>query len=92
MLKTLAAAATIALSALLPLTAAAQEATADAAAPVEITDFSIGSPDAKVQVTEYASFTTPPSGRSSRPITSTPARSASPTARSISTATASGPP
>lgn len=59
MLKTLAAAATIALSALLPLTAAAQEATADAAAPVEITDFSIGSPDAKVQVTEYASFTCP---------------------------------
>lgn len=59
MLKTLAAAATIALSALLTLTAAAQEATADAAAPVEITDFSIGSPDAKVQVTEYASFTCP---------------------------------
>ena len=59
MLKTLVAAATIALSALLPLSATAQEATADAAAPVEITDFSIGSPDAKVQITEYASFTCP---------------------------------
>ncbi|ESW61902.1 MAG: thiol-disulfide oxidoreductase [Rhodobacter sp. CACIA14H1] len=59
MLKTLAAAATLALTALLPLSATAQEATADAAAPVEITDFSIGSADAKVQITEYASFTCP---------------------------------
>lgn len=59
MLKKLAAAATLALAALLPLSASAQEAAADTAAPVEITDFSIGSPDAKVQVTEYASFTCP---------------------------------
>jgi len=59
MLKTLAAAATLALAALLPLSATAQEATADAAAPVEITDFSVGSPDAKVKITEYASFTCP---------------------------------
>jgi len=59
MLKTLAAAATLALTALLPLSATAQEATADAAAPVEIADFSIGSADAKVQITEYASFTCP---------------------------------
>ena len=58
MLKTIAAAATLALAALMPMSTAAQDTTADAAA-VEITDFSIGSPDAKVQVTEYASFTCP---------------------------------
>lgn len=59
MLKKLAAAATLALAAMMPLSASAQEATADAAAPVEITDFSLGSPDAKVEIIEYASFTCP---------------------------------
>lgn len=58
MLKTLAAVATLALATLLPMAAAAEDAAADAAA-VEVTDFAIGSPDAKVQVTEYASFTCP---------------------------------
>jgi protein-disulfide isomerase len=57
MLKTLAAAATIALAGLLPLSATAQEA--EATTPVEITDFSLGPADAKVQITEYASFTCP---------------------------------
>lgn len=57
MLKTLAAAATIALVGLLPLSATAQEA--EATTPVEITDFSLGPADAKVQITEYASFTCP---------------------------------
>lgn len=59
MLKTLAA-ATIAFAGLLPLSGAAQESTTEApATTVEVTDFSIGSPDAKVQITEYASFTCP---------------------------------
>ena len=57
MLKKLAAAATIALVALFPLTAPAQEA--ETTTPVEITDFSLGPADAKVQITEYASFTCP---------------------------------
>lgn len=57
MLKTLAAAATIALAGLIPLSATAQEA--EATTPVEITDFSLGPADAKVQITEYASFTCP---------------------------------
>jgi protein-disulfide isomerase len=57
MLKKLAAAATIALVALFPLTALAQEA--ETTTPVEITDFSLGPADAKVQITEYASFTCP---------------------------------
>ena len=56
MLKTLAAAASIALAGLLPMSAVAQEAET---APVEITDFSLGPADAKVQITEYASFTCP---------------------------------
>jgi len=59
MLKTLAAAATLSLAALLPLSASAQEAAATDAPAVEITDFSVGSPDAKVTITEYASFTCP---------------------------------
>ncbi len=59
MLKTLATAATLALAALLPLSASAQEAAATDAAPVEITDFSVGSADAPVKITEYASFTCP---------------------------------
>jgi protein-disulfide isomerase len=57
MLKKLAAAATIALVALFPLSAPAQEA--EATTPAEITDFSLGPVDAKVQITEYASFTCP---------------------------------
>ena len=57
MLKTLAAAASIALAGLLPLSATAQEA--ETTTPVEITDFSLGPADAKVQITEYASFTCP---------------------------------
>lgn len=59
MLKTLAAAATLSLAALLPFGAYAQEAAATDAPAVEITDFSIGSSDAKVKMTEYASFTCP---------------------------------
>lgn len=59
MLKTLATAATLALAALLPLSASAQETAATDAAPVEITDFSVGSADAPVKITEYASFTCP---------------------------------
>jgi protein-disulfide isomerase len=59
MLKTLATAATLALAALLPLSASAQEAAATDAATVEITDFSVGSADAPVKITEYASFTCP---------------------------------
>lgn len=52
-------AATLALT-LLPFGAIAQEATTEAApAAVEIQDFSLGSPDAKVEVIEYASFTCP---------------------------------
>lgn len=52
-------AATLALT-LLPFGAIAQEATTEAApATVEIQDFSLGSPDAKVEVIEYASFTCP---------------------------------
>nr|WP_232489161.1 DsbA family protein [Rhodobacter amnigenus] len=57
MLKTLAAAATIALAGLLPVAATAQDTATEA--PVEITDFSVGPADAKVQITEYASFTCP---------------------------------
>lgn len=53
-------AATLALTLLAFGPAAAQEATTDAApAKVEIQDFSLGSPDAKVEVIEYASFTCP---------------------------------
>lgn len=59
MLKTLAAAATLSLAALLPLSATAQEAPATDAPAVEITDFSLGSVDAPVKITEYASFTCP---------------------------------
>lgn len=59
MLKSLATAATLSLAALLPLSAAAQEATATDAPAVEITDFSLGSADAPVKITEYASFTCP---------------------------------
>lgn len=59
MLKTLATAATLALAALLPLSASAQEAAATETPPVEITDFSMGSADAPVKIVEYASFTCP---------------------------------
>jgi protein-disulfide isomerase len=59
MLKTLATAATLTLAALLPLSASAQEAAATDAPTVEITDFSMGSADAPVKITEYASFTCP---------------------------------
>ncbi|WP_434616146.1 DsbA family protein [Tabrizicola sp. M-4] len=59
MLKTLAAAATLSLAALLPFSATAQEAPATDAPAVEITDFSMGSADAPVKITEYASFTCP---------------------------------
>lgn len=59
MLKTLAAAAALSLTALLPLSSAAQEAAATDAPAVEITDFSMGSADAPVKITEYASFTCP---------------------------------
>lgn len=57
MLKTLAAAATIALAGLLPLAATAQDTATET--PVQVDDFSLGAPDAKVQITEYASFTCP---------------------------------
>lgn len=59
MLKTLATAATLAIAALLPLSASAQEAAATDTPAVEITDFSLGSADAPVKITEYASFTCP---------------------------------
>ncbi|WP_407925238.1 DsbA family protein [Paragemmobacter aquarius] len=58
MLKTLVAALALALT---PMLATAQEnavTTPDVAA-VEVQDFSIGDPAAKVQITEYASFTCP---------------------------------
>lgn len=58
MLKTLAAVVAFALT---PLLAHAQEnaVTAPEAAAVEVQDFSLGDPAAKVQITEYASFTCP---------------------------------
>lgn len=59
MLKTLAALVAFALT---PMLATAQEATNAAtpeAAAVEVQDFSIGDPAAKVKITEYASFTCP---------------------------------
>ena len=59
MLKTLATAAILAIAALLPLSASAQEAAATDTPAVEITDFSLGSADAPVKITEYASFTCP---------------------------------
>ncbi|MEY4696891.1 MAG: hypothetical protein RIT14_1319 [Pseudomonadota bacterium] len=60
MAKTFAAALAFVLAGLLPLTASAQD-TNEAAAPaaVEVQDFSLGDPNAKVQITEYASFTCP---------------------------------
>jgi protein-disulfide isomerase len=60
MFKTFAAALAFVLAGLVPLTASAQD-TNEAAAPatVEVQDFSIGDPNAKVQITEYASFTCP---------------------------------
>lgn len=58
MIRKMAAALAITLLALGP--AAAQEATTDAApAATEIQDFTLGSPDATVEVIEYASFTCP---------------------------------
>lgn len=57
MLKKIAAALMFTLAGLLPATA--QEGDAAAPAAIEITDFSQGSPDAKVEVIEYASFTCP---------------------------------
>lgn len=59
MLKSFATAATLAIAALLPLSASAQEAAATDTPAVEITDFSLGSADAPVKITEYASFTCP---------------------------------
>lgn len=59
MLKTLATAATLALAALLPFSTTAQETATTDAPAVEITDFSVGSTDAPVKITEYASFTCP---------------------------------
>ncbi len=59
MLKTLAAVLAFALT---PLVATAQETTTpapEAATAVEVKDFSLGDPAAKVQITEYASFTCP---------------------------------
>lgn len=59
MLKTLAAVVAFALT---PMLAHAQEATATPApeaAAVEVQDFSIGDPAAKVKIVEYASFTCP---------------------------------
>ena len=61
MLKKLAA---VVAFALLPVMSHAQEATTNEAAPapaaaVEVKDFSLGDPAAKVQITEYASFTCP---------------------------------
>ena len=59
MLKTLAAVMAFALT---PMLATAQEATtttAPEAAAVEVQDFAIGDPAAKVKITEYASFTCP---------------------------------
>lgn len=58
MLKTLAALVAFALT---PMLATAQEATTPApdAAAVEVQDFSIGDPAAKVKIIEYASFTCP---------------------------------
>jgi protein-disulfide isomerase len=46
------------LSALAPVAADAQETAAPTAA-IEIKDFTLGAPDAKVKLTEYASFTCP---------------------------------
>lgn len=58
MLKTLAAVMAFALT---PMLATAQETTTPApdAAAVEVQDFAIGDPAAKVKITEYASFTCP---------------------------------
>ncbi|MCC6863434.1 MAG: thioredoxin domain-containing protein, partial [Rhodobacteraceae bacterium] len=58
MLKTLAAVLAFALT---PMLASAQETNAPAsdAAAVEVQDFSIGDPAAKVKIIEYASFTCP---------------------------------
>lgn len=47
------------LAALAPQGAMAQETATAPAAAVTVDDFSIGAPDAKVQITEYASFTCP---------------------------------
>ncbi|MEY4983904.1 MAG: hypothetical protein RIR62_2170 [Pseudomonadota bacterium] len=58
MLKKLAAALTVSLLGLVPATAQ-ESGTADAPAAIEIKDFSLGSPDATVEVIEYASFTCP---------------------------------
>ena len=57
MLKKFAAALMITFAGLLPVSA--QESGTAAPATVEITDFSQGNPDAKVEVIEYASFTCP---------------------------------
>ena len=45
--------------AIAPAAAVAEETTAAAAAAIEVKDFSLGSPDAKVKIVEYASFTCP---------------------------------
>lgn len=45
--------------AIAPAAAVAEETTAATAAAIEVKDFSLGSPDAKVKIVEYASFTCP---------------------------------
>ncbi len=58
MFRKLAAALMVTLMGLVPATAQ-ESGTAEAPAAIEITDFSQGSPDATVEVIEYASFTCP---------------------------------
>ena len=58
MFRKLAAALMVTLMGLVPATAQ-ESGTAEAPAAIEIVDFSQGSPDAKVEVIEYASFTCP---------------------------------
>lgn len=59
MLRKLAAALMVTLMGLVPATAQESDTAAPATPAIEITDFSQGSPDAKVEVIEYASFTCP---------------------------------
>ena len=59
MLRKLAAALMVTLMGLVPATAQESDTAAPATPEIEITDFSPGSPDAKVEVIEYASFTCP---------------------------------
>lgn len=59
MIHTVKAALLAAALSLTGFAAMAQETTAPAAAPVEVTDMSIGNPDAPVKIIEYASLTCP---------------------------------